>query len=152
MNFLASQPSLRYRPVAHVAIAMTIAMLVADVAFADAMCGKQEQAYMERLVTGLQPYASRVTSRGKFSAKPEYGDGTMAVRISYSENGKQLFAYRTNEGTASQWAAFGARPGSTKSGQPGFVFYFNQGNTGACEANVLVKDGQFFFTPIRYVR
>lgn len=152
MNSLPFQPSVGFKSVVHAVLAIAISILTVDAALADEMCGKQEQAYMERLVTGLQPYASQVTSHGKFAAMQEYGNGSEAVRISFSENGKQLFSYRSAETTGSQWAGIGARPGSTKSGQPRFVFYFNQGNTGACEANVLVKDGRFFSTPIRYVR
>ena len=151
MHSLVGMPSLFFRSVFRYAMTMAIAMLVADVAFADAMCGNEERAYMEKLINGLQPHASQVTSRGKFSATEEFGNGSMAVRISFSENGKQLFTYRTAE-TGPQWGGIGARPGSTKSGQPAFSFYFQQGKMGACEANVLVKDGKFIFTPIRFVR
>ena len=152
MHSLVGMPSLFFRSVFRYAMTMAIAMLVADIAFADAMCGNEERAYMEKLINGLQPHASQVTSRGKFSAKKEYGNGSMAIRISFSENGKQLFTYRTAESGGAQWAGIGARPGSTKSGQPAFTFYFDQGNMGACEANVLIKDGMFVFTPIRFVR
>lgn len=134
------------------AVAMLVLVVAESAANADSICGPREDAYLQKLISGLQPYAQQVTASGKFAAENEYGAGTMAVTISFLDGGKRRFSYRSADTAGDDWGAIGARPGSTKAGQPGFAFYFAQGKSGACEANVFVKDGRFVTTPIRFVR
>lgn len=134
------------------ALVLAVALLFADVAFADAMCGSAEQSYIDKLTNALQPYARKVTSSGTFSAKQMYGDGWMSIQISFSDNGRQQFAYQTARNTGGQWSGIGAKPASMKTGEPAFVFYFDQGNIGVCESGIFVKNGKFTHTPIRFRR
>lgn len=127
--------------------ALICAALCADIAYADALCGNTERTYMDKLVSGLQPFAHQVTPTGEFATKEEFGNGTMAILISFIDNGKTLFSYRA--GGTDEWAAVLAKPLKTKSGQPAFGFSFAQGKVASCDNEVFVKDGRFVSTPIR---
>lgn len=146
-------PTLTHLLTSHLrAIVLAVAFLFADVAIADAICGVVEQSYIDKLTNALQPYARRVTPGGRFSAKQVYGDGWMSIQISFSDNGRQQFAYQTARNTGGQWSGIGAKPASMKTGEPAFVFYFDQGNIGVCESGIFVKNGKFTHTPIRFRR
>lgn len=133
------------------AVATLVLVVAGSAANADSMCGPGiEDEYLQKLISGLQPYAQQVTAKGKFAVENEYGTGTMAVRISFLDSGKRRFSYRSADADAA--LSIGARPGRTKAGQPGFVFFFEQGKLGVCEANIFVRDGRFVATQLRFVR
>jgi hypothetical protein len=151
MNFGSGKALVREGRRVFLALSIVFAAFAGDPAFADPMCGQSEEVYLQKLLNGLQPYAQKVSASGKFITKEEHGNGGMAIRFSFIDQGKPQFSVRSPE-TGGEWAAIGARPGKTRSGQPGFSFYFNQGNTGACETSIFVKDGRFVHTPVRFVR
>lgn len=48
------------------AVAMLVLVVAESAANADSICGPREDAYLQKLISGLQPYAQQVTASGKF--------------------------------------------------------------------------------------
>lgn len=85
------------------AVAMLVLVVAESAANADSICGPREDAYLQKLISGLQPYAQQVTASGKFTAENEYGAGTMAVTISFLDGGKRRFSYRSADTAGDDW-------------------------------------------------
>lgn len=109
---------------------------------ADEACGRNEAQYVEKIATGMQMFAPKVTKSGRFAVKNEYsGDTTSTIVISFVDQGKTLFAHKITG--ISALTPTEMRPGKTKDGDPGFLVILAQGNIGECQYSMFVHAGKF---------
>lgn len=134
------------------AVLICLILLGYDQARADELCGPAEVRYVERIVTGMQQFAPKVTKTGGFAIKEESpGDGTQVLVISFADRGKTIFVHPVPVADPTVTPTV-ISPGKTKSGNPEFSVGLIQGNQGACDYSVFVREAKFVVVSRGFVR
>lgn len=120
--------------------------ICSEQARADEPCGRDDYQYVERIASGMQIFASKVTKSGRFTVKEEYpGDTTETIVVSFSDHKEKLFVHKIVGISALTPTEF--RPSITKGGDPGFIVILAQGNIGECQYSMFVRNERFVVIP-----
>lgn len=119
---------------------------------ADELCGPAGVRYVEKIAAGMQQFAPKVTKTGGFAIKEESpGDGTQVVVIAFADRGKTIFVHRVPVADPIVTPTV-ISPGKTKSGNPEFSVGLIQGNQGACDYSVFIREAKFVVVSRGFVR
>lgn len=134
------------------AVLTCLVSLGCEQARADELCGLAEVRYVEKIAAGMQQFASKVTKTGGFAIKEESpGDGTQVFVVSFAERGKTTFVHRVPV-VDPIVTPIVISAGRTKSGNPEFAVGLIQGNRGACDYSVFVREAKFVVASRGFVR